>query len=285
MIPAMRSIPVGSMLFDLPANTKSSELLCLNLAFAANLEREGRGDLAVKWLEDLAAWLARPQPEIDGGKAVLPDHERGRTQDELTRLAYLESRIGNKALKKEKREAAADERDRLIAAPGIKAEQAWRDTAAAETTALAEARGEAVERQPSGVVEIRSRDPLMSLLRTGKLTAAQYDAAVICRDCYDARSADVGSQMGALGSGAPHNNDAFVHRRLQHAKKLQRIGVIERAVALDCRHEPVALTMLRVICGQNLPMSSQGKGRTLDRNAAAFAMALDVADGIIRGQG
>lgn len=155
-----------------------------------------------------------------------------------------------------------------------------------ETVALAEARGEEVHRGARGQVSVTSRDPLLSLLRGGRLTHDQFDAGAKVKEMYERRFASLGSQMDGLGaaSSPTYDNTKTVLEGIQRAKALQKIGQIEREVAIQCAQEPVALQMLRWVCEQGHSIrSASGGGRTHERYVRALAMALDVADSVIGG--
>jgi hypothetical protein len=123
------------------------------------------------------------------------------------------------------------------------------------------------------------RDPLRSLLIAEHLTAEQYDAGQSLYELYDARGETLGSQMGAIGraGSASTDNSHQIFAGVQRGKRLQKLGTIERAVAIQCRDEPTALAMLRAVCGERKSLTSQGKGRAFDRNLGALKRALDVA--------
>lgn len=297
-------ITMGSLSVEIPAGrlapaAKSSALVWGNLAFAAVLEHEGYGDIALAEVTRIADWLKRPDAADEGGRIELPESERGRGPDDLKRLDRLNARLARADLTEKKREAAIAERMKLEGSPRETADQQWRQQATAETVELARSRGETVEAPKSGRVRVLDRDPLIPLLRSGKLTAQQYDAGVAMRDAYEARSEGVGSQLGAVNStGGAHNNDSYVLSALHRAKALQRIGTVERAIltgsfvnakgqrqTVQCWEEfakqgaqpHVGLQMLRAVCSEGKSLSSQGEGRAFARNAVALAIALDVA--------
>lgn len=195
----------------------------------------------------------------------------------------------------------------------------WASQAIGETEALAKARGEKLAEEQTAVSDwlrdeetgvrimegglpvlgterakakrANDRDPLRSLLAAGRLTTEQYDAGRDVTELYAARSETLGSQMGAIGSvGSPScDNSRQVFAGVQRAKKLQRLGEIERAVALNARDDqgrsdPNALAMLRAVCGEGKSLSSQGEGRAFERNAKSLASALDVVAGMRPGR-
>lgn len=214
----------------------------------------------------------------------LPADERGLTLAEIRRIDQLSIRINRPDIKASKREAAKQELARIEASRREGRDGAWLEQSACETIALAEGRGETVEASKRGAVHVSSRDAIYSLSR--KLSDDQYASAVACRDYYESRSHDLGSQMGSVDSiGAPtYDNCSAVFNGVQRAKKLQRIMVIERAIAAQCRARPESLMMFRDVCAYNKPLSVWGKGRAFDHNLGALRMALDVADAIIRGR-
>jgi hypothetical protein len=217
------------------------------------------------------------RPAQTEGRSELPSAERGRSLEDVRRMDRLLARLARKDLKKDQRDAAERELARLEMAPHDAAEANWRESMIGETTALEAARGHTVERGRSGAVRI-DRCPILRLLRCGKLTAEQFDTAMNIRDLYDARSEGIGSQLGAVNSGSgAHNNNAFVLAKLQRAKALQKLGAIERRVALECRDEPACLQMLRAVVGERVSLSALGEGRAFERHAKALARALDAA--------
>lgn len=226
-----------------------------------------------------------PKPKL---KIHLPDHERGLSVADIRRIDQLKQRIARPEIKPAKREAAKQELERLEAARLRAIEDRWIGEAIEETQTLALARGEVVDTLKSGRMWIVSRNPILSLSRlpSPALSAEQTDAGYALIAYYEARSESLGSQMGAIDtpSGGAHDNDRFVHMHGARAKKLQRLGTIERAVAMECRHEPAALQMLRGVCGEGKSLSSYGSGRNYERNLKALKMALDVADAVIRGK-
>lgn len=218
-----------------------------------------------------------------GEKIQLPASERGWSDADLKRVDRLRAKLARTDLKEKQREKTEQELAALLASPTVAAERAWREQMAAETVALAKGRGEEVERTLSRI-RVHSRDPLLSLIRAGHLTAEQYDTGIMVRDLYERRHEGLGSQMGGLGgtSSPTYDNSPAVFQGLQRAKALQKIGRIEREVALSAKDEhgrgdPNALAMLRAVCGEGKSLSSQGEGRAFERNARSLARALDLA--------
>lgn len=287
---------------------RQARLLQGNLAHLLALEANGLDAEASDLVDKIDAGLRRQRPALvpqAPTAAELPAHERGRGVEELKRLDRLNARLARPDLSEKQRQAAIDERAAMEQGPAKAADQAWRDQAANETVALAANRGESADRLSSGAVRVNNRDAVYSLAR--KLSPEQYDAAVEARDCYESRSPGLGSQMGGLAEAgsAEFDSNAAAFAGIQRAKKLQRLGNIERGVligsyrmtdgtlrliaAWKAKREGsplphVALTMLRGVCGQNIALSAFGEGRSFERNLAALKLALDVADEIIRGR-
>lgn len=217
----------------------------------------------------------------------LPAHERGRSQDDIKRLDILNRRIarplpkGDKRAEKE-REAHIAERDTLERRPLVVADGKWARAANDETTALAEARGETIAEDKSGVRRILDHDPLLSLARSDHLTPEQLDVGLEVRQLYDSRAQDAGAMEYTGMPGAAHDHERFIASRFTRAKASEFIGRIERAVAVHCSAEPACLVALRAVCERGWPMVSMGKGRLFERNCVAFARALDVADAVLR---
>lgn len=236
-------------------------------------------------------------------KIELPDAERGRDQRDLDRLDVLNARLAKEPkargrLSAEKaREEDLKERDAIESRPADLAEREWAREASEETASLAEARGEEVHR--GGRLEIVSHDALRRLLMCGKLTPDQHEAGEALRECYEKRSADVGSQLGDLTPGASsHDNHKFVANRFVNTLATLRAQAVEIAVltglyrlkdgavlqieahkafAEDGAPPPhVALTVLRKICSENIGLTEQGRGRAFGRNSRALVIALDI---------
>lgn len=142
-------------------------------------------------------------------------------------------------------------------------------------------RGEPVMIEESAVRrQIIARDGLLSALRSKHINHRQYDIGMSYREAYERQSGDLGAAT-AESAGAGHNNDAFVLARLQRAKALQRLGMIDRAVAVNLRNEPASLQMLRAIAGEGKSLRSFGAGRALERHAKALAAALNTAGAVL----
>jgi hypothetical protein len=211
-------------------------------------------------------------------KIELPDDERGLSAETIARITRLQERANNPRLGKEQRTAARQELARLEHSRQAILDQNWRAATTAETVALAHARGEEVEMMKSGSVRMKTRDGLQSALEVKDgLSPEQYDAGKAFREAWESRSGDIGSQLGNEGGGGGHQNDRFVRERLTRAKNLQRLGAIERAVALECIDQPVCLQMLRAVAGEGISISAFGEGRAFARNLAALKRALDIA--------
>lgn len=216
----------------------------------------------------------------------LPDDERGRSPQEVHRLDVLNRRLSKPIPRGDKKaerawDAAMAERETLERRPHAAAENRWAKAANEESAELARGRGEAVE-DTGGVKRILDRDPLAGLTW---LTKEQFDAGQEMREAYLLRADDLGAVEFTGMPGSPHDNDKFVRARLKRAKATNYVARVERRVALDCRHEPVALQMLRVVCERGFTLTSQGRGRAYDRNCKALAMALDVAEAVRKGGG
>lgn len=206
----------------------------------------------------------------------LPDDERGVSPDVVARFDRLNAKLGRRDLSPKQREATAAELAALEATPAKRADRAWLEATQAETEMLALARGEGVERSRSGQIRI-DRDPILSLMRCGHLTAEQFDTATEFRALYEARQSGIGAMNYGDAGGGVHNNDRFVFVKLQAAKAAQRIGTAERRIALECRDEPAALQMFRGVIGEGKALSSFGKGRAFERNLSALVRALTSA--------
>lgn len=218
-------------------------------------------------------------------KIELPDDQRGRSEFDLKRLDVLNARLAKGSVRRgklsaeESREADLKERQGLERATDVKAEQKWARGAAAESAARATASGAQVSEDKNGVKRILDSDPLAGLTW---LTTDQFEAGRVMRDCYLRRGEDAGAMEFTGMPGAAHDHERFVGSRFLRAKATNIVARTEIAVALDCRHEPAALAMLRAVCGEGKTLTSQGRGRAYDRNCKALAMALEIADSVIK---
>ncbi len=145
-----------------------------------------------------------------------------------------------------------------------------------ETIKTANRRGEEVNVTDRSI-RVNDRDGLRSLYEREKLTTRQYDEGMRFREGHQARSADLGSQMGNEGPGAGHRHEQFVATRAERAFMLERNARIRRAVALQSISHPSALQMLDWVAGEGQSISAFGKGRTYERNVKALVFALDLA--------
>jgi hypothetical protein len=254
-------------------------------AFATDIERD------LKKLEQAEAEAVKARDEANSARDR-GDVKAHRAAVARERDAYGRARILRRAIR--------DARERQL-------DGRWAAQANAETEALARARGEQVDEEPTAVSDwlrnpetgaiiregglpvlgteratarrVNDRDPLRSLFDADHLTREQYDTGRVVIDLYDARVEGLGSSMRAMGGVTSRacDNSHMVFGGVQRGKALQRLGTIERQVALQCRDEPACLQMLRAVCGERKPLSWAGKGRAFERHAKALARALDVA--------
>lgn len=223
----------------------------------------------------------KPQAEPSEPRGLLiqlPANERGLSIDQVQRFekARAELLSPRLALTEEQKDTRAQIMAHVENAPKALAEKEWRETALAETVALAQARGEEVER--STVIRVNSRDGLKSLHDLGKLTREQYEEGVEYRRAMEARSGDVGSQLGNEGGGgSAHNNDLYVFNRIERARKLKRLGDIDRAIVTRCISQPWTLQIVRFVAGEGGALSAFGRGRIFDRHLESLRRGLDIA--------
>lgn len=208
----------------------------------------------------------------------LPEGERGISPDQIARFDKAQRALANPMTKPRAREEHLRTLARIEHGRKEAAERSRVDQGTDETITLAELRGEEVERQKSGAARIRSRDGLQNLYVNRQLTQEQYDHAMAWRGCFEARSSDVGSQMGGLGGGSAHDNDKFVKVRLTRAQKTNLLAVAQRRIAVECLSEPAALQMFNEIIGNCKCLTSFGRGRAYDRHLSALGRALHWAE-------
>lgn len=239
------------------------------------------------WERDLEAALGAhfaqyAAPKDISLKVELPDHERGRSPSDVKRLERIQRKLAAPDLDAKDRDELIEEMVQIERAPADWAESEWLRKASEETQALAEARGEEIGEERRGLKRVLDRDPLLSLARAGHLTPLQLDTGTDVRELYDSRRSDAGAIEYTGMPGSAHDHEKFVANRYTRAKASAMLGRIERAVALACAAEPACLVMLRAVCERGLSATSQGKGRAFERNCAALAQALDVADDVLR---
>lgn len=267
-------------------------LLTGNLTLLMALEANGLEKPARALVDKIGAGLARRPAAASAqpsGEIELPDQERGRSAFDIKELDRINARLTANTYRSsaartaaEKREDDLRRREELERRPEARADQQWKRDAQAETVALAAGRGEQIAAEKSGVKRILDRDPLLSLARTGKLSPDQLETGLEVRLLYERRADDAGAMEYTGQPSGGHNHERFVANRFTRAKACEMIGRIERAVAVYCSAEPACLTMIRVVCERGMTVTSQGKGRAFERNAAALAKALDVADDVLR---
>ena len=154
-----------------------------------------------------------------------------------------------------------------------------------ETIALAKGRGEEVDEKPptGGAAHMISRDALAHMKKLGHITGAQFAAGMAYRQAFEARGSDLqASQISDTGGGKGHDNDAFVHRKMEQAKASEFAKVCEVAVRKYTMVEHLsALQMLQWVAGTGRSMRDFGAGgRAYERNRKALAAALDLIAGM-----
>lgn len=267
-------------------------LLAGNLLYLDALEANGFTRCADALLEKISHGMSRPVRPRDPeptDRVTLPDEERGRSARDLERLDQINARLlrgyqpkrGEGGTVEEQREKDLKAREALEHEIIHRADQKLDALRAQETERLAEARGEEIGSE-RGMKRILDRDPLLSLARAGHLTPDQLETGQEVRDLYDRRGEDASAMEYTGMPGGGHNHEHFVGKRFERAKACEMIGRMERKVAELCTNEPACLTMIRVVCERGMSVTSQGKGRAFERNAAALARGLDVADDVLR---
>ena len=268
-----------------------ARLLTGNLALMMALEANGldkkADELGVKVEAGIArhARLARdPPPKPTDEPIALPDRERGLGANEVRQWERARETLKNLPSN------ASDERKKAYAKtmrdvedrPAAKADDAWRDQANAETVALAEARGEEVEISKAGRVNITTRDSLLSLIKSGKLTDAQAQAGKTCRDAYELRSQSLGAMNYSDTGRGGRDHEASIAWGIAKANASMMLPFVERFIQLRHISNPVALTMFRNILCERHTIADHGTSQSVrERNTAAFILALDAAvDGI-----
>lgn len=212
----------------------------------------------------------------------LPDDERGRAPDTIRRFEKLQRKLLNPKLTPKERDAVLAELRQIETAPATRADDAWARSAVSESEKLAEARGETVA-DDKGIRRIMDRDPLLTLARSGKITADQMEVGEKVRDLYDRRAEALASVPFSGMPGAAHNHEAFVARAYSRAKATEMVDRIERKVFE--RYQLGAVEVLRAICRDGRALRTMSpNGRTFDRNAVALGKALDLADLVLRRQ-
>lgn len=217
-----------------------------------------------------------PKPMVD--VIELPPEERGVGPDVVAKFDKERRRLLDPVASDDARKDAAKNIANLEARREQWGDKLWADRASAETETLAKARGEEVAKE-GGRTRIVNRDGLYAAMRAKDgISQKQFEVGLRYRAGWQARSADVGSQIGAIGQGgAGHDNNRFVATRAQRAIALQALGKMERAVAIQCSAEPACLQMLRWVAGEGHCLTAFGKGRAYERNMRALRRALDVA--------
>ncbi len=205
---------------------------------------------------------------------LLPASERGLSPEAIDRFDRARRALLSPTGSKEAKDGHARTIASIETAPKIEADRAWREEARNETASLAQARGETVTTDGDRLVITSRDDGLKALYLANLISELGYDTGKRCRDCYEARVCDVGSQLGNEGGGSGHNNHAFVAARYERAQMTAAIAQIERKVAA---RKPASLQMLRWVIEQGHNVRAFGGGRAYYRNVEALGEALDVA--------
>ena len=211
-------------------------------------------------------------------KIELPAHERGRGPDEIKRFDRLKRKLDRSDLKPSQREAAAAELAALELAPAARDDKAWRDAAAAETEALATARGETVTQPKAGPMRVDDRDRLVALKRGGWLTERHLEVALAFRALYDARGTDLGALNYGDAGGTATNIERIVAEGFRRAKVTNTICAAEMRIFRECQDDPDCLVIFHGVIALNKALSSFGKGRAFECNAQALVRAIEIAE-------
>lgn len=155
-----------------------------------------------------------------------------------------------------------------------------RDELAASLAAVihtAQARGEGVALfNDAGAVRVKSRDGLLSLVKTERLTPGQGAAGLAYRALYEeAGPAALGSQLGQIGqAAAPRSStDGMVRHGLRRAYAAERVTAVEVAIA-----DAVRVSVLRAVAGEGRTIASlASSGHRRARMTEDLATDLGVA--------
>ncbi len=189
----------------------------------------------------------------------------GADMGQRRRLAYA-ARLAVRADPAERGEAgriAAEVRDELS-----------RDR---EATFLAQAQGDAralEDWNDAGAKRVKSRDGLLSLVRSGALTETEANTALQLRSLVEAAVlSGLGSQLGQLGEvrGGASSSTARVVGCLRRAALLVRVTTAERAVA-----SPLGVEVLRAVAVEGRPIGPRelsGGARRMRLAALKAALA------------
>lgn len=228
--------------------------------------------------------LENPQAQDRPVKKVeLPDAERGRSPSDIKRFDKAVREFAKVSANPRSSVAQLDDRLKAIAnierEASERREREWLDASRKETQALEAARGGEAEVTPAGAVHCVDRDGLRDLYsrRNSPLSNEDYEIGLRYRAGCERRDADLAATDYSDSKGGGHNHDRFIWSRLSRAQKTLLVGHIERAIALDCRGHPAALTMIRWVCGLGHSLRSKGAGRAYETNLKALLHALSVA--------
>ena len=215
-------------------------------------------------------------------KIALPLAERGLSPDQLARFDKAKRALNNPMTKPRARDAHARTLAHIETAPKEAADAAWRDRTTAETIALAQARGEEVHTTKDGRTNITTRDSLLSLIKSGKLTDAQAQAGRTCREAYELRSQSLGAMNYSDTGRGGRDHEASIAWGIAKANASMMLPFVERFIQLRHISNPVALTMFRNILCERHTIADHGTSQSVrERNTEAFILALDAAvDGI-----
>lgn len=146
-----------------------------------------------------------------------------------------------------------------------------------ETVALEKARGDEVrDFNTAGAKRLSSRDGLLSLYLTGRLSADQAGAGLAYRRAMEARGAVGCSSPSRMGGDKAA--DHYIKAGLARAKLGVRAAAVDRQVALELKDRPECLDTLRRVAGYGQSVRSLAPGgKQFDRTVEALALALDIA--------
>lgn len=212
-----------------------------------------------------------------GLRIELPEAERGLSEAEAARYGRLQDTLNRPDATPRARTSAARSLEAINRARRERMERDWQQRTEEETIALAEGRGEEIQKPATGPIRSSSRDPLVRLAQGSSLDAEQFQAAVIFRQMYELRQADSGAMDHTADRGAGHQHEAFVAKRAARAMSTQVIGIVERAIALQRQDAANGLRVFREILDRKLTMTDLGRGDAYARNVRSFRQAIDTA--------
>jgi hypothetical protein len=210
----------------------------------------------------------------------LPDAERGHPDASIRRFDKLLRKLALTTLTERQRDIAAEELAAIERGPLLAEEKSSLDRHLQTLEHLELLRDQDIrpDRDDSGRLRIRSRDPLAAMVKVGTITAVEFIALSKYRDLFEERREILRSQLGSSNPGSGVIDIDREERQQARADKVRLLLLgAEAAVKARAARNGRSLMVLRLVAGEGRSLTSTARGgATRHRNKYAFLLAAQV---------